>query len=75
MDLQAVRYAAMVSNMILRQAVDTYQDYLEKRANEPGSDPVEEDAAETRRGGETGLSSSSTPAHSSRENSGNFRVQ
>ena len=48
MDLQAVRYAAMVSNMTIRQAVDIYQDYLEKRANEPGSDPVEEDAAETR---------------------------
>ncbi len=48
MDLQAIRYAAMVANMTYQQTVDTYQAYLEKRANEPGSTPVEEDAAETR---------------------------
>ena len=48
MDLQAIRYAAMVANMTLQQTVDTFQAYLEKRANEPGGDPVEEDAAETR---------------------------
>ena len=48
MDLQAIRYAAMVANMTLQQTVDTFQVYLEKRANEPGGEPVEEDAAETR---------------------------
>ena len=48
MDLQAIRYAAMVANMTYQQVVDTYQAYLEKRANEPGGSPVEEDAAETR---------------------------
>ena len=48
MDLQAVRYAAMVANMTLQQTVATFQDYLEKRANEPDSEPLEEDAAETR---------------------------
>ncbi len=48
MDLQAIRYAAMVANMTLQQAVDTFQKYLEKRANEPESEPLEEDAAETR---------------------------
>ncbi len=48
MDLQAIRYAAMVANMTFQQAVDTYQAYLEKRAkNEPGRDPVEEGDAET----------------------------
>ena len=48
MDLQAIRYAAMVANMTYEQAVDTYQAYLEKRANEPGGVSVEEDEAETR---------------------------
>ena len=48
MDLQAIRYAAMVANMTLQQTVDTFQVYLEKRASEPGGEPVEEDAAETR---------------------------
>ena len=48
MDLQAVRYAAMVANMTLQQTVDTFQDYLEKRADEPDGEPLEEDAAETR---------------------------
>ena len=43
MDLQAIRYAAMVANMTFQQVVDACQAYLEKR--EGGS--VEEDAAET----------------------------
>ena len=47
MDLQAIRYAAMVANMTFQQTVDTYQAYLEKRANEPGGVTVEEDDAET----------------------------
>ena len=45
MDLQAIRYAAMVANMTYQQAVDTYQSYLEKRANEEGGS-VDEDAAQ-----------------------------
>ena len=48
MDLQAIRYAAMVANMTLQQAVDTFQAYLEKRANEPGGEPVGDDPAENR---------------------------
>ena len=32
MDLQAIRYAAMVANMTFQQLVDAYQAYLEKRA-------------------------------------------
>ena len=48
MDLQAIRYAAMVANMTLQQTVDAFQNYLEKRANEPEGEPLEEDAAETR---------------------------
>ena len=48
MDLQAVRYAAMVASMTFQQTVDTFQDYLEKRASEPDGEPLEEDAAETR---------------------------
>ena len=48
MDLRAVRYAAMVANMTFQQTVDTFQDYLEKRSNEPDGEPLEEDAAETR---------------------------
>lgn len=44
-DLQAIRYAAMVANMTYQQAVDTYQSYLEKRANEEGGS-VDEDAAQ-----------------------------
>lgn len=47
MDLQAVRYAAMVANMTFQQTVHTFQDYLEKRASEPDGEPLEEDAAET----------------------------
>ena len=47
MDLQAIRYAAMVANLTFQQTVDTFQAYLEKRANEPGGVAVEEDDAET----------------------------
>ena len=47
MDLQAIRYAAMVANMTTEQAIDTYQAYLEKRAKEDGNS-VDEDSAETR---------------------------
>ena len=41
MDLQAIRYAAMVANMTYEQAVETYQAYLNKQAkpddrDEPG---------------------------------------
>ena len=39
MDLQAIRYAAMVSNMTHQQAVDTHQNYLNKLG-------IEEDAEE-----------------------------
>ena len=46
MDLQAIRYAAMVANMTYQQTVDTYQAYLEKRASEAG-ETVKEDAAKT----------------------------
>lgn len=45
MDLQAIRYAAMVANMTYQQTVDTCQSYLEKRANEEGGS-VDENAAE-----------------------------
>lgn len=45
MDLQAIRYAAMVANMTYDQAVATYQEYLEKRAT--NSEAIEEDAAES----------------------------
>ena len=34
MDLQAIRYAAMVANMTFEQVVETYQEYREKRAGE-----------------------------------------
>ena len=48
MDLQAIRYAAMVANMRLDDVVGTYQKYLEKRAaNEPDRGPVEEGDAES----------------------------
>lgn len=42
MDLQAIRYAAMVANMTYDQVVATYQEYLEKRA---AKDQVVEDGA------------------------------
>ena len=44
MDLQAIRYAAMVANMTYQQIVDTYQAHLEKRAGK--DEVVEEDAAD-----------------------------
>ena len=47
MDLQAIRYAAMVANMTYQQVVETYQDYLEEQA-QLGGISVEENAAETR---------------------------
>ena len=47
MDLQAIRYAAMVANMGHEKVVETYQAYLGKRSREAGE--VEEaDDAETR---------------------------
>lgn len=45
MDLQAIRYAAMVANMTYQQAVDTCQSYLESRAAD--DETVEEDAGES----------------------------
>ena len=45
MDLQAIRYAAMVANMTFQQAVNTCQVYLEKRSLNEGNS-IEEDAAE-----------------------------
>ena len=47
MDLQAVRYAAMVANMTFQQTVDAFRNYLEKRAKETDGEPLEDDAAET----------------------------
>ena len=44
MDLQAIRYAAMVANMTLKQALDAFQDYLDKRAIEEGSGDEPDDA-------------------------------
>ena len=46
MDLQAIRYAAMVANMTFQHTVATYQAYLEKCAKEEDK-PVDKDAAET----------------------------
>ena len=45
MDLQAIRYAAMVANITYDQVVDTFQAYLEKRATDVRE--VGEDAAES----------------------------
>ena len=47
MDLQAIRYAAMVANMTFVQAVDTFQSYLEGRAVAGGGDDVAPDEAES----------------------------
>ncbi len=48
MDLQAIRYAAMVANMGWDDVVDAHRKYLEKRAvNEPDRVPVEENGAES----------------------------
>ena len=46
MDLQAIRYAAMVANMTNEKAIETYQDYLDKRASER-DETAEADDAET----------------------------
>ena len=46
MDLQAIRYAAMVANMTNEKTIETYQDYLDKRAGEKG-ETAEADDAET----------------------------
>ena len=44
MELQALRYAAMVANMTYQQAVDTFQAYLGKRANTGGGNEEDDDA-------------------------------
>ena len=44
MDLQAIRYAAMVANMTFQHTVDTFQTYLEKRAGEGCKTSEDEDA-------------------------------
>ena len=44
MELQALRYAAMVANMTYQQTVDTFQDYLNKRAGDDGRAQEEDDA-------------------------------
>lgn len=44
MDLQAGRCAEMVANMTFQQTVDTFRNYLERRANEQDGEPLEEDA-------------------------------
>ena len=44
MELQALRYAAMVANMTYEQTVETFQAYLEKRAKEDGRSEEDEDA-------------------------------
>ena len=47
MDLQAIRYAAMVANLTFQQVVDIFQAYLRKRARNDGND-IDEDDAESR---------------------------
>ena len=44
MDLQAIRYAAMVANMTFQQVVDTYQDHLKKHRREGDGDFSETEA-------------------------------
>ena len=46
MDLQAIRYAAMVANMTNEKVLETYQGYLDKRVDEKG-ETAEADDAET----------------------------
>ena len=46
MDLQAIRYAAMVANMTNEKVLETYQGYLDERAGEKG-ETAEVDDAET----------------------------
>ena len=47
MDLQAIRYAAMVANMTNKKVLETYQGYLNERAREKG-ETSEDDEAERR---------------------------
>ena len=47
MDLQAIRYAAMVANMGREKVIETYQGYLRERTKEKG-ETEEADDAETR---------------------------
>ena len=61
MELQAIRYAAMVANMTFQQTIDTYQAYLDKRANEENTS-IEEDAAETRIWEHLGIEDRDNPA-------------
>ena len=44
MELQALRYAAMVANMTYQKTLDTFQAYLNKRAGEDGRAQEEYDA-------------------------------
>lgn len=44
MDLQAIRYAAMVANLTFRQVVDIHQTYLDKRVRDDVKSIEEEDA-------------------------------
>ena len=46
MDLQAIRYAAMVANMTNEKVLETYQNYLDERSSEK-SETAEADDAET----------------------------
>ena len=48
MDLQAIRYAAMIANMTFQHTVETYQRYLDKRAKQEGKSAEEDDAAKTK---------------------------
>ena len=44
MDLQAIRYAAMVANMTTEKAIETYQAYLDKRSPDRGESEESDDA-------------------------------
>lgn len=44
MDLQALRYAAMVANMTRQQAVNSFQTYLKRRAADGGDDLAPDEA-------------------------------
>ncbi len=46
MDLQSIRYAAMVANMTFQQAVDTYQSYLQKQDEEGDAEELVRDHLE-----------------------------
>ena len=49
MDLQAIRYAAMVANMTNEQVVDTYQIYLDKRSPDEDAETLITEHLETAR--------------------------